>query len=94
MAKGGTLSVVGVYPQTAQTFPIGMAMNRNVTVRMGNCNHRKYIPRLLTMIASGAFDPTFVIEQQEPVTDAIRAYEEFDRRRAGWLKVELLPRAA
>jgi threonine dehydrogenase-like Zn-dependent dehydrogenase len=94
LCKGGVLSIVGVYPTKAQTFPIGLAMNRNVTVRMGNCNHRRYIPRLLGMIKNGSFDPTYVIEQQEPISDAIHAFEEFDRRRPGWLKVELLPTAA
>ncbi|HVG63842.1 MAG TPA: zinc-dependent alcohol dehydrogenase, partial [Hyalangium sp.] len=47
LAKAGTLSIIGVYPQTARTFPIGEAMNKNLTLKMGNCNHRKYIPMLL-----------------------------------------------
>src|SRR5919206_68406 len=37
LAKAGTLSIIGVYPQTAKTFPIGAAMNKNLTIKMGNC---------------------------------------------------------
>lgn len=91
LAKAGTLSIIGVYPPEDTTFPIGMAMNKNLTIRMGNCNHRKYIPRLLEMVRSGAFDPTTILTQQEPLMSAIDAYKAFDLRRPGWIKVELLP---
>jgi threonine dehydrogenase-like Zn-dependent dehydrogenase len=49
VAKAGTLAIIGVYPPQAQAFPIGQAMNKNLTVKMGNCNHRRYIPELVTM---------------------------------------------
>ncbi|CAA9406967.1 Threonine dehydrogenase and related Zn-dependent dehydrogenases [uncultured Rubrobacteraceae bacterium] len=57
----------------------------------GNCNHRKYIPKLVGLVATGALDPSGIITQQEPVVSAIEAYEEFDRRHPGWMKVELQP---
>ena len=47
LAKAGTLSIIGVYPGKSRTFPVGEAMNKNLTVKMGNCNHRQYIPELL-----------------------------------------------
>ena len=31
LAKAGTLSVVGVYPETMTRFPIGVAMMKNLT---------------------------------------------------------------
>ena len=46
------------------------------------------------MIKDGSYDPTYVVEQQKPIGDAIKAYEEFDKRHAGWLKVEILPQMA
>src|SRR5690606_24807775 len=58
LAKAGTLSIVGVYPSSAKFFPIGTAMNKNLTLKMGNCHHRKYIPKLLEMVRSGAINPT------------------------------------
>jgi threonine dehydrogenase-like Zn-dependent dehydrogenase len=91
LAKAGTLSVIGVYPQTDRFFPIGMAMNKNLTVRMGNCNHRRYIPHLLDLVESGIIDPARILTQLEPMNSAVAAYEAFDQRRPGWIKVELMP---
>jgi threonine dehydrogenase-like Zn-dependent dehydrogenase len=39
-------------------------------------------------------DPRDVLTQTEPLAPAIEAYETFDNRKAGWVKVELLPVAA
>jgi len=94
LAKAGTLSIIGVYPPTQNDFPIGQAMNKNLTVKMGNCHHRKYIPQLLDLIASGTVDPVKILTKVEPMRAAIEAYEAFDSRRPGWLKVELKPAAA
>jgi threonine dehydrogenase-like Zn-dependent dehydrogenase len=93
LAKAGTLSIVGVYPAEFTQFPIGKAMNKNLTLHMGNCNHRKYVPHLLDLVASGVFDPADVLTEVEPMHDAVAAYAAFDQRRPGWLKVELEPAA-
>lgn len=93
VAKAGTVTLIGVYPPTVETFPIGAAMMKNLTVTMGNCNHRKYIPALVELVRSGVVDPTKLITRQEQMMSAIEAYEAFDRRRPGWLKVELQPAA-
>jgi threonine dehydrogenase-like Zn-dependent dehydrogenase len=94
LAKAGQLAIIGVYPPTATTFPIGQAMNKNLTVRMGNCNHRKYLPELIELVRTGAFDPGSVLTQVEALDSALDAYAAFDARAPGWLKVELLPGAA
>jgi threonine dehydrogenase-like Zn-dependent dehydrogenase len=91
LAKAGTLSIIGIYAQTGRFFPIGIAMNKNLTVRMGNCNHRWYIPHLLDLIASNSIDPARILTQLEPMSSAVAAYEAFDQRRAGWMKVEPSP---
>jgi threonine dehydrogenase-like Zn-dependent dehydrogenase len=91
LAKAGTLSIIGVYPQTMEQFPIGLAMNKNLTINMGNCNHRRYIPDLIHMVAGGSVDPSHVLTQHEPMDYVMNAYEAFDRRRAGWVKVKIAP---
>lgn len=91
LAKAGTLSIIGVYPQTDQFFPIGATMNKNLTINSGNCNHRKYIPDLVAMVESGEVDPIRVLSHVEPMTDVIEAYKQFDLRKPGWVKVELVP---
>jgi threonine dehydrogenase-like Zn-dependent dehydrogenase len=91
LAKAGTLAVIGVYPQTMQSFPIGQAMMKNLTINMGNCNHRKYMPMLVDLVAGGTVEPSKVLSQAEPLTAVLDAYKKFDERQAGWIKVELLP---
>ncbi|HLI84479.1 MAG TPA: zinc-binding dehydrogenase [Bryobacteraceae bacterium] len=93
LAKGGQFAIVGVYPEAARHFPIGQAMMKNLTVRMGNCNHRRYAPKLVEMVRAGVFQPTSMLSQIEPLTNAVEAYRSFDERRPGWLKVELIPAA-
>jgi threonine dehydrogenase-like Zn-dependent dehydrogenase len=58
---------------------------------MGNCNHRKYIPKLVDLVRSGTVDPTEILTQKEPLTSAIGAYKAFDERQPGWIKVEFRP---
>jgi len=91
LAKAGTLSIIGVYPETMPNFPIGAAMNKNLTIKMGNCNHRRYAPHLVELVRIGAIDPTAILTQVEPLTEVIPAYEAFDQREPGWMKVELEP---
>ncbi|WP_225769949.1 zinc-dependent alcohol dehydrogenase [Inquilinus sp. Marseille-Q2685] len=93
LAKAGTLGIIGVYPLAAEHFPIGEAMNKNLTVKMGNCNHRKYIPHLVELTRSGVIDPAAMLTQVDPIGSAIEAFEAFDRREPGWLKVKLEPQA-
>ncbi len=93
LAKAGTLSIVGVYGDASRTFPIGVAMNKNLTVKMGNCHHRKYIPPLVNLVRSGAVDPSEILTQVGPLTNALDAYKHFDKREEGWIKVMLEPTA-
>ena len=86
-AKGGTIAVIGVYPLTMSAFPIGGSMNKNLTVRMGNCNHRRYLPELIDVVASGRLSLSPNITQQETFETIIDAYRAFDRREPGWVKV-------
>jgi threonine dehydrogenase-like Zn-dependent dehydrogenase len=91
LAKAGTLSIIGVYPQAAVTFPIGNAMNKNLTINMGSCHHRKYIPHLLELVRSNVIDPATILTQVEPIRSALGAYKAFDKRERGWVKIELMP---
>ena len=68
-------------------------MGKNLTVKMGNCHHRKYIPLLVDLVRSGVIDPSEVLTQVGPLTSAIDAYKQFDRREPGWVKVKLEPEA-
>jgi len=90
VAKGGTISILGLYPPDMQTYPIGQAMNKNLHLNMGVCHHRKYIPPLLKLVQSKVVEPLSILTQKTSVDNATTAYKAFDKREAGWTKVELL----
>lgn len=91
VAKAGTIAIIGVYPESMRFFPIGKAMMRNLTIRSGNCNHRKYIPMLMQIVSAGSVKPERIITQAQPMRSVIDAYRMFSDRKAGWMKVELRP---
>ncbi|MEA3251244.1 MAG: zinc-dependent alcohol dehydrogenase [Pseudomonadota bacterium] len=93
LAKAGTLSIIGVYPPDFRHFPIGMAMNRSLTLHMGNCHHRNYIPKLIELTLAGKIDPARILTQHESMPDTLSAFEAFDRREEGWIKVALQPQS-
>ncbi|WP_420137386.1 zinc-dependent alcohol dehydrogenase [Sphingomonas sp.] len=90
-AKAGTVAIIGVYPPTDRIFPIGQAMNKNLTIRMGNANHRRYYDVLIDHVLAGRLNPVEILSNVEPLSDAISAYKAFDERQPGWIKVELQP---
>jgi threonine dehydrogenase-like Zn-dependent dehydrogenase len=57
VAKAGTVSIIGVYGRL-DSFPIGSAMEKNLTITMGNCNHRRYLPHLIQLLQCGVLDPS------------------------------------
>jgi threonine dehydrogenase-like Zn-dependent dehydrogenase len=93
VAKAGTVCLTGVYPESARTYPVGKSMNKNITVKGGNCNHLRYVAKLLEIVRSGTIRPERILTKHEALADAIEAYRHFDTRDAGWIKVELRPAA-
>jgi threonine dehydrogenase-like Zn-dependent dehydrogenase len=89
LAKAGTLAIVGVYSEALDVFPIAQAVEKNLTIKTGNCNHRRYAPHLIELVRTGAIDPTQVLTQVVGLEKVLDAYKHFDRRDAGWTKVEL-----
>lgn len=85
---------IGVYSPRQRSFPIGAAMNRNLAVKLGNRNHRRYAPQLTeAVLHSGRGDPLQALTRREPMHSVIGAYRAFDACTPGWIKVELAPRA-
>ncbi len=89
--KGGVVSIIGVYPETEDTFPIGKVMSKSLTIRAANCSHRKYIPKCLKMMDKSSFRPSVILSVFEGLENAVECYQHFDKREPGWLKVELVP---
>ncbi|GHE45811.1 glutathione-dependent formaldehyde dehydrogenase [Streptomyces longispororuber] len=88
-ARAGSVGILGTYPPHADRFPLGRAVRKNLTLRMGTCHHRRYLPRLVDLVASGALDPPPVLSHWAVTDDAVAAYGNLDRREPGWTKVAL-----
>ena len=54
-------------PPQLKLFPVGEVMNKNITVRAGNCNPCKYLPRLFELVRSGVFRPEQFFTQKSPM---------------------------
>ena len=83
--------MIGVYTAPVQGFPIEQVMNKNLTLKAGNCNHRRYMPEMIELVRSGVIHPEEFLTQVQPITSAVDAYQAFDRHQAGWVKVKLDP---
>jgi threonine dehydrogenase-like Zn-dependent dehydrogenase len=92
--KGGHVSIVGVYGPPFNLVPIGTAMNKNLTLRMGQCNVKRYMPRLLEHIRAGRVDTKAMITHRFPLERAPDAYRIFEQKLEGCIKTVLLPEAA
>ncbi len=56
--KGGTVSVPGVYVGLLDKIPFGAAMNKGLTIKMGQTHVQKYTKPLLEKIEKGEIDPS------------------------------------
>jgi threonine dehydrogenase-like Zn-dependent dehydrogenase len=88
---GGVFSVVGVLLDAEFPFPIGTAFIKDLTFRIGLVDVPRFVPMLLPLIESGRLDPTALISHRLPLAEGRRAYELFDKREDGCLKVVLTP---
>jgi len=92
--KGGTISIVGVYGPPWNLLPIGTAMNKGLTLRMNQCNVRRYMPHLLEHIRSGRVDAKGIISHRLPLEKAPDAYQIFSDKLDNCVKCVLLPHEA
>ncbi|HUI25701.1 MAG TPA: alcohol dehydrogenase catalytic domain-containing protein [Candidatus Kryptonia bacterium] len=88
---GGVVSVVGVLVQNDFSFPMGTALMKDLTFRIGLVNVIGFIPTLLPLVRSGRLDPAALITHRLPLSDGVRAYELFSGRSDGCIKVALQP---
>lgn len=92
--KAGVVSIVGVYGPPWNIVPIGDAMNKGVTIRLGQCNVKRYMPHLLEHIRKGHVDAKGIISHRLPLEDTPRGYELFQKKEDGCRKVVLIPEGA
>ena len=89
--KGGTISIPGVYVGMVDKIPFGAAMNKGLTLKMGQTHMHKYMRPLLARIEQGDIDPSFVITHRLKLADAPVAYQTFRDKKDGCIKVVMTP---
>jgi threonine dehydrogenase-like Zn-dependent dehydrogenase len=89
--KGGTVSVPGVYGGFLDKVPFGAFMQKGLTMRSGQTHCQRYIPHLIDLIQQGKIDPSFVITHKLPLEQGPHAYEIFNEKKDGCIKVVLKP---
>ncbi len=91
VGRGGRVSVVGVNQTPEFPFPMGLAFMKGVTFAIGTCGVPRYWPALVPLIQSGRLRPERFISHVLPLGEGPRAYEIFDAREDGALKMVLRP---
>jgi threonine dehydrogenase-like Zn-dependent dehydrogenase len=93
--RGGTISLSGVYGGMADPMPMMDLFDKQIQLRMGQANVHRWIPDVLPLVEGeddllGAED---LATHHMPLEDAPRAYEMFQKKQDGAIKVLLHPAA-
>ena len=90
--RGGTLSIIGVYGGAIDPLPMIELFDKQIQIRMGQANVRRWVDEIMPLLMDG--DPLGAEDlatHQLPLDDAPRAYELFQRKEDGAIKVVLKP---
>ncbi|WP_193312826.1 zinc-dependent alcohol dehydrogenase [Georgenia subflava] len=91
--RGGTISLSGVYGGAADPMPMLTLFDKQVTLRMGQANVKRWIDDVLPLVSDTA-DPLGVLDLRThrlPLEDAPGAYSKFQKKQDGAIKVVLDP---
>jgi threonine dehydrogenase-like Zn-dependent dehydrogenase len=92
--RGGTISISGVYGGQVDPLPLMQLFDKGVQVRMGQAHVRRWTDRILPLLDEDAGDPLGVADlttHQLPLEQAPEAYEMFQKKDDGAIKVVLKP---
>ncbi|MFC6093447.1 zinc-dependent alcohol dehydrogenase [Saccharothrix lopnurensis] len=90
--RGGTISLSGVYGGMADPLPMLTLFDKQVQLRMGQANVWRWVPEILPLLTDE--DPLGVdsfATHHLPLDEAPHAYEIFQQKRDGAVKVLLRP---
>ena len=93
--RGGTLSLSGVYGGEASPMPLLTMFDKQIQVRMGQCNVRRWTDDILPLVEDDA-DPLGVMDlvtHRSGLEGAPALYEKFQKKEDGCIKVVLNPGA-
>jgi threonine dehydrogenase-like Zn-dependent dehydrogenase len=90
--RGGTISLIGVYGGMADPLPMLTIFDKQIQLRMGQANVKRWVDDLMPLVTNG--DPLGVESfhtHQVPLEQAPEAYEKFQKKQDGAIKVLLKP---
>jgi threonine dehydrogenase-like Zn-dependent dehydrogenase len=90
-AKGGRISIIGVYGGLIDKFPLGAFFGKGLKMAAGQCDAQRFLPELLQRVLAGDFDMTSLISHRLTLEDAPKAYEMFCDKTDGCTKVVMRP---
>jgi threonine dehydrogenase-like Zn-dependent dehydrogenase len=88
---GGIISIPGVYSGLVDKIPMGMAMNKGLTFRMGQTHVKRWTDDLIRRIEEGQIDPSFVITHTVGLEEGPEMYKVFRDKQDSCIKVVLKP---
>ncbi|MBX9932441.1 MAG: glutathione-dependent formaldehyde dehydrogenase [Methylobacterium sp.] len=88
---GGLISIPGVYGGLSDKIPMGAAMNKGLTFRMGQTHVQRWTGDLLRRIEEEQIDPSFVITHEAPLDMGPEMYRTFRDKQDSCIKVVLKP---
>jgi threonine dehydrogenase-like Zn-dependent dehydrogenase len=91
--RGGTISLSGVYGGAVDPMPMMDMFDKQVQLRMGQANVKRWIDDLMPLIEDES-DPLGVEDlatHKLPLEEAPRAYEIFQKKQDGAIKILLQP---
>jgi len=91
--RGGTLSIIGVYGGKMDPLPMMTLFDKQVQIRMGQANVRRWTDQIMPLVG-GEDDPLDVegfATHRLPLDQAPEAYDMFQKKRDGAVKILLQP---
>lgn len=89
--RGGRVAVVGVYGTSYDSFPLGQIFEKGLTMRFGQAPVQACIDELLELVEDGTLRADDLVTHRFPLARAAEAYELFNGKKEGCVKVVLKP---
>ncbi len=87
---GGTIAVVGVHHEAGFPFSPPEAYDMNLTWRIGRCPARSLMDELVPLVRRRGRELARIFTHRLPLAEGVRAYEIFDGKLDGCIKVALV----
>jgi S-(hydroxymethyl)glutathione dehydrogenase/alcohol dehydrogenase len=89
--RGGTVSILGVYGNPYDNFPISQIFDKAITIRCGQAPVHKYIDTLIKLVEEERIKLDDIITHHLPLDQAEHAYKIFNDKEDNCVKVVLKP---